>query len=313
MTARNEKERELRDLSTALSGSGRRILFRSIAVSVVAFVLVGGWWIVVARSVGELERERIRLEEVTIPSLERRAENLRARLDTARVGLDAAVEGMADSVQQIPDAIAAARTATRSALETGLRGFMWIGNYGSGGWSRANLQVRGSGAVLQTSPNEMAPGDEYVVRANLVLRDGLPSNDADYFRARASLGVATNGTTVRLESEPVPFDREFAVQYWAEVSMAAPGDVGWVVVLGGDRTLEAARDEARAVRALGLAPIIVLRHGSYRTVVPHTERAGAVGDSAIGFTHREDVYIVDAAAWCPRRTDEGAYFECSRQ
>lgn len=41
---------------------------------------------------------------------------------------------------------------------------------------------------------------------------GLPSNDADCFRARASLGVIPRGTSVRLVNAPVDIDRPYAVQ-----------------------------------------------------------------------------------------------------
>jgi hypothetical protein len=46
---------------------------------------------------------------------------------------------------------------------------------------------------------------------------GLPSNDADYFRARMSLGVIPRGTSVRLVNAPVAIDRPYAAPYWAQI------------------------------------------------------------------------------------------------
>ncbi len=49
------------------------------------------------------------------------------------------------------------------------------------------------------------------------MRDGLPANDAEYFRAKKIVGTIGRGTRIRLITSPKGVDREFATQYWAEV------------------------------------------------------------------------------------------------
>lgn len=96
------------------------------------------------------------------------------------------------------------------------KGYIWIGNY-RGGWGSATLGDPTTGRAITDPPDRLPVGSEYTVLGNMVVRDGLPSNDAEYYRSRKSLGVLPRGTKVRLVSAPKGIDREFAVQYWAEV------------------------------------------------------------------------------------------------
>lgn len=100
---------------------------------------------------------------------------------------------------------------------TAARGYIWIGDYDAAGktWSRIRLVAPNSNQAV--SPSSLTIGGEYVVSANLVMRDGQPRNDDDYYRSLATLGVVRNGTRVRLLSAPVAIDRGFAVQYWVQV------------------------------------------------------------------------------------------------
>lgn len=70
---------------------------------------------------------------------------------------------------------------------------------------------------VRDSPASLPLSATYTSLGNMVVRDGLPSNDADYFRARASLGVIPRGTSIRLVTAPVAIDRQYAVQYWAQI------------------------------------------------------------------------------------------------
>jgi hypothetical protein len=98
------------------------------------------------------------------------------------------------------------------------KGFIWVGDY-ENGWDRVKLGTVDTGQPITAAPTKLLPGTEYRVLANMVVRDGLPSNDAEYFRSRKSLGIVSRGTKVRLVRSPVGINREFAVQYWAEVEL----------------------------------------------------------------------------------------------
>lgn len=100
-------------------------------------------------------------------------------------------------------------------------GYIWIGDISksSSSWQRIKLLSPATNAPLATPPSSISPGATFTVSGNMVLRDGLPANDADYFQARKSLGVLPIGTKVRVLAKPVGIDREFAVQYWANVAI----------------------------------------------------------------------------------------------
>jgi hypothetical protein len=122
-----------------------------------------------------------------------------------------------EATQTVSDQTAQVAKLTSDQGEGGKpKGFIWIGNY-KGGWSRAQLKNPTTGQPITEAPERLRPGTEYELLGNMVVRDGLPSNDADYFRSRKSLGVLPRGTKVRLVTPPTRIDREFAVQYWAEV------------------------------------------------------------------------------------------------
>lgn len=101
------------------------------------------------------------------------------------------------------------------------KGYIWIGDYdrSAKAWGRVKLLSAASNSPLTLSPEAVTPGSIYAVSANMVLRDGLPPNNAEYFQARKSLGVIPIGTKVVAISQPVAVDREFAVQYWLEVAI----------------------------------------------------------------------------------------------
>lgn len=105
-----------------------------------------------------------------------------------------------------------------SARQARLKGYIWIGNF-NGSWKKANLAQLDTGQPITLGPDKLQRGTEYTVLGNMVVRDGLPGNDQNYFKGRNSLGVVPSGTRVRIASEPVAIDREYAIQYWAEVEM----------------------------------------------------------------------------------------------
>ena len=97
-----------------------------------------------------------------------------------------------------------------------LIGWMWVGNYDNE-WIKTPFARIDTGQPLEVGPVRMQAGTEYKVLGNMVIRDGLPPNDEDYYRARKSLGIVPRGSIVRLLDSPKGIDREFAVQYWAKI------------------------------------------------------------------------------------------------
>jgi hypothetical protein len=124
------------------------------------------------------------------------------------------------TTQTVSDAtasIAKLRTQLPEAKQDALAGWIWIGNY-NGSWSKPTLAMLNTGQPLDLKPDQIVVGSEFRVLGNMVIRDGLPPNDDDYYRAQKSLGVVPRDSIVRLVSAPEAIDREFAVQYWAKVS-----------------------------------------------------------------------------------------------
>ena len=100
-----------------------------------------------------------------------------------------------------------------------VRGYIWIGDFNGNDWQRIKLGWGDTGRPVDKPPAALQPGTEFRLLANMVVRDGQPPNDANYFNARRNLGVAPTGSRVRLVRAPVLVDREFAKQYWAEVDV----------------------------------------------------------------------------------------------
>lgn len=123
----------------------------------------------------------------------------------------AATQTVSDQTAQL-----AKLSSVQAAGSPKQKGLIWIGDY-KNGWSRVLLSAIDTGKQIVVPPDKLLSGTEYSVLGNMVVRDGLPSNDADYFRGRKSLGVIPRGTKVRLVRAPAAIDRGFAVQYWAEV------------------------------------------------------------------------------------------------
>ncbi len=103
-----------------------------------------------------------------------------------------------------------------------VRGYIWIGDYDSaaGRWRRIKLVSPSTNTAFAGAPAAMAAGAEYIVSGNMVLRDGLPQDDAAYFQGRKSLGIVASGTKVRVLAPPTGIERESALQYWMQVAVA---------------------------------------------------------------------------------------------
>ena len=104
----------------------------------------------------------------------------------------------------------------------GRKGFIWIGNYDAGGgeWQEQNLVLLEERTPVRAKPSELNRGSQYRIATNTYLRAGLPANDEAYFRGQKALGAIPRGTLLTLIGNPVGIDREFKVQYWAEVEVS---------------------------------------------------------------------------------------------
>jgi len=141
--------------------------------------------------------------------------------ETAPPAARALAAEVSEAAQTVSDQTTRLAQSVRSSESSGsAHGFIWIGNYGTR-WDRVQLGAPESGEPIATTPDALQPGAEFTVLGNMVLRDGLPSNDDAYFRGRASVGVVPRGSRVRLLAAPVRFERAQVVQYWAEVETTA--------------------------------------------------------------------------------------------
>ena len=128
------------------------------------------------------------------------------------------------AAQTVSDATAEIARLRDTSAPGEVRGYIWIGNFDRQ-WAPAKLAQIETGQPITGPPEQVVVGNRYRVLGNMAMRDGLPANDADYFRARASVGVIPRGTTVAVVRPAVAIDRQFAVQYWAEV-VRVQGDGG---------------------------------------------------------------------------------------
>ncbi len=121
--------------------------------------------------------------------------------------------------QTVPDQSAQIASIASPATSASARqGYIWIGNY-KGGWNPTMLAALATGQPITAAPDTLVSGAEYKVLGNIVVRDGLPGNDAAYYQGHKSLGSIPRGTTIRLVTPPTGLDRQFAVQYWAKVEL----------------------------------------------------------------------------------------------
>lgn len=148
-----------------------------------------------------------------IEALKKASPNTQANTDQGRKEVHAATQTVSDQTAALANV---AREQAPSALEV-RKGYIWIGDFSNGTWGKTMLGSGPSDTPVKGPPQNLALSAAYTTLGNMVVRDGLPSNDAEYFRARASLGVIPRGASIRLVNAPVAIDRQYAVQYWAQI------------------------------------------------------------------------------------------------
>ena len=87
----------------------------------------------------------------------------------------------------------------------------------------------------------------------------------------------------------------------------------WLIVAGGDTTIEAAQDELNKAKKISPDAKIYKKGNMYRTVIPHfyskTEADNSL--STAKNTVNPDAYIVGINSWCKSVQDNGTYITCS--
>jgi len=204
-----------------------------VVVMSILLGLVGANWLLGLElsRITEFGPSGVKLSEVredaafAAADLEQRLDAALARIDSLEMRLDTSTprSGALTSVSEPSEAVARLSRATDEAgtVLKGKQGFIWIGNFdaSSGEWSEQNLLLAEERTSLHTAPSTIVRGSQYRIAINTYLRDGLPANDDEYFRGRKALGVIPQGTLLTVISKPVSIDREFKVQYWAEVEV----------------------------------------------------------------------------------------------
>ena len=178
----------------------------------------------------ELDHETRKHTSVAVSELERGLKELTARME--------ALEKKADTVQvlrspklvsaefdEVSDAVSQLSMSQSKSTKTvlvGRKGYIFIGIHNStdGKWKRAILHHQYSNKPVTSAPNQLPVGGGFLVGTNMVLRDGLPPNDNQYFRSIKNIGVIPRGTLVALLDQPEGIDRGFAVEYWAPVEVS---------------------------------------------------------------------------------------------
>lgn len=107
---------------------------------------------------------------------------------------------------------------TTSQQEEVLQGYIWIGDWGEGQWSKVQLAGVDSRQPITISPTQMVAGTQYISLGNLVVRAERPRNDEIYFKGAETNGVIPRGSTLEIITSP-NIVRDQSKQFWAEVRL----------------------------------------------------------------------------------------------
>ena len=86
----------------------------------------------------------------------------------------------------------------------------------------------------------------------------------------------------------------------------------WVIIVGGDKTVNDAKDEMERARRAGYTPTLYLKQNWYRTTVgPFPTEVDAEREKiAVSATIRNGSYVVNLKNWCAQPTAKDDYVEC---
>ena len=86
----------------------------------------------------------------------------------------------------------------------------------------------------------------------------------------------------------------------------------WIIVSGGDTTLDAAQWEVNRAVKNGYSATLYLRNNSYRTTIgPFPTQADAQrANISVRATLSSDAYVVNLKTWCPAQEKKNGYTSC---
>ncbi|NJK41167.1 MAG: hypothetical protein HC934_07100 [Acaryochloridaceae cyanobacterium SU_2_1] len=175
-------------------------------------------------SVTEISKEGVKFEETAstaLAEIDSRVSELETKAKEIQIPNADKNKVMTQSFtasQMVDNSTAQVALSSEKNRQDALVGYIWIGNYTpQKGWSEVNLAQPGTGAKLGSQPSEIRVNATYIVQGNMVVRDGLPADDEQYFRGRANLGVIPVGTDVEILEKPVGIEREGTRHYWAKL------------------------------------------------------------------------------------------------
>jgi hypothetical protein len=89
----------------------------------------------------------------------------------------------------------------------------------------------------------------------------------------------------------------------------------WIIIVGGDKTIQNAKPEMDRAIAAGYAPTLYLKDGWYRTTVGPfpTQSDGDRTNIAVRASLREGAYVVNLKTWCPNPKPSDQYTDCKNQ
>ncbi len=215
--------------SRLLIGTARypnmQVMLKSVKASGAEIVTVGIRRLNMNDESGEGVHTSVAVSEVEtkLKELTARMEALEKKADTVQVLrspklVSAEFDEVSDAVSQL----SMSQSKSTKTVLVGRKGYIFIGIHNStdGKWKRAILHHQYSNKPVTSAPNQLPVGGGFLVGTNMVLRDGLPPNDNQYFRSIKNIGVIPRGTLVVLLDQPVGIDRGFAVEYWAPVEVS---------------------------------------------------------------------------------------------
>ena len=206
--------------------------FPIMAASIVLALLFAKWLLGIDFSgIAEIGPTGIKFQETQIATseamtdLDSRLREAFARIEQLEKNADvtpAETEAVTEETAQVSDAVARLSRISQMESQTllkGKEGYIWIGDWDrhTKVWSKQQLLRIDTGQPEERAPSLMTPGSKYIVSGNMVLRQGQPPNNAQYFRAVSSLGNIPKGTQIQLLETPTGIDREFAFQCWVKV------------------------------------------------------------------------------------------------
>ncbi len=143
----------------------------------------------------------------------------RRKAGEGKVTKEEAAQEVFAAAQTVSDQTAQLARLDRAEKREGpLGGYIWIGNYRNT-WKPAELSASQAGPPITTPPARLQAGEDYYVLGNMVIRGSLPKNDEAYYRGVEVVGAAPKGTKVHLLATPTGIDRQFSMQYWANVEV----------------------------------------------------------------------------------------------